>query len=461
MPDAPIESGYRTRRQRALERQSRRRARAVVLFTVLTAAGVAIWRLPQRAAPLPRETVSGPPTALPIARRDTIRKGEGVVAALMRAGLSRDVATDVLDASETRATARRDVPIALFADSATAPVREVEFQIADDRSIRVLRVGESEWTATERREVWRTDTVAVRGAFASTLVESLRSAGRGALSVRGRLEMAYALAEAFEYKLDVGRDLGAGDSVVAVVERRRTAFGAEKAGPLIAGSLFHDGAWLHAIRFTTPKGTAEYYDVEGRPMRTTFLAAPLEYRRMSSAFGLRLHPILGIFRRHPGIDFAAPSGTPVRAVGDGAVLKAGYSGGYGRVIELRHRDGMITRYGHLRSFASGIREGGVVTQGQVIGFVGSTGLSTGPHLHFETLVNGVSREPTRTLREASGVVLSGPALKAFAGTRDAVSGRLGIATPPAAGAAVRSGDVPAAPAPVLVAPPASGAGAPK
>ena len=273
----------------------------------------------------------------------------------MRAGLERRVATDVLNASETRATARRDIPVALFSDSASAPVREVELQIADDRSIRVLRISENAWTATERREVWRTDTVAVRGAFDGTLVESLRSAGRGAISVRGRLEMAYALAEAFEYKLDVGRDLRAGDSVVAVIERRRTAFGAEQVGPLIAGSLFHDGDWLHAIRFTTPKGTSEYYDVDGRPMRTTFLTAPLEYRRMSSAFGLRLHPILGIFRRHPGIDFAAPSGTPVRAVGDGAVLKAGYGGGYGRMIEVRHRDGMITRYGHLRGFATGLR----------------------------------------------------------------------------------------------------------
>ncbi len=426
----------------------------------MAAAGIAVWRLPNRSVPLPREAAGVRPTALPIARRDTIRKGEGVVAALMRAGLERRVATDVLNASETRATARRDIPVALFSDSASAPVREVELQIADDRSIRVLRISENAWTATERREVWRTDTVAVRGAFDGTLVESLRSAGRGAISVRGRLEMAYALAEAFEYKLDVGRDLRAGDSVVAVIERRRTAFGAEQVGPLIAGSLFHDGDWLHAIRFTTPKGTSEYYDVDGRPMRTTFLTAPLEYRRMSSAFGLRLHPILGIFRRHPGIDFAAPSGTPVRAVGDGAVLKAGYGGGYGRMIEVRHRDGMITRYGHLRGFATGLRDGQVVSQGQVIGFVGSTGLSTGPHLHFETLVNGVSREPTRTLREASGELLTGSTLKAFAGARDAISDRLGLARA-TAGATRGVGDGPVAPAPVIITQPATSVGTPK
>jgi hypothetical protein len=156
---------------------------------------------------------------------------------------------------------------------------------------------------------------------------------------------------------------------------------------------------------------------------------------MSSAFGLRVHPLLGTLRRHAGIDFAAPFGTPVRTVGDGAVIKAGYAGAFGKLVEIRHRDGMVTRYGHLRGFAASLRVGQVVTQGQVIGYVGSTGLSTGPHLHFETLVNGVSKEPTRTLREASGVELKGPALTAFAVTRDAVAARLGMVPVPTAAAA--------------------------
>lgn len=458
MPEAPIESGYRTRRQRALERQARRTARSVVLFLVLVAAGTAIWRLPSRPMPLQREAAGARSTALPVARRDTIRKGEGVVPALVRAGLPIGVATEVLDAAETKATARRDIPFSLFSDSIDAPVREVEFQIADDRSIRVIRLGENEWRATERRELWRVDTVAIRAAYAGTLVESMRTAGRGALGVRGRTEMAYSLAEAFEYKLDVGRDLVRGDSVVAVVERRRTAFGAEQVGPLIAGSIFHEAAWQVAIRFTTPRGTAEYYDVDGRPMRTTFLAAPLEYRRMSSAFGMRLHPILGIFRRHPGIDFAAPTGTPIRAVGDGAVIKAGFGGGYGRMIEIRHRDGMITRYGHLRGFAMGVREGLVVGQGQVIGFVGSTGLSTGPHLHFETLVNGVSTDPNRTLRNASGVLLTGDSRQSFAQLRNALAGRLGL---PRSGASVPAADSASLRRPVPTAQPATVVGTPK
>jgi murein DD-endopeptidase MepM/ murein hydrolase activator NlpD len=389
----------------------------------MVGAVVSIWGLPKRPAPLPRDTQPAGAPALPLSLRDTIRRGEGVVAALTRIGLTRSDAALVLEASETRATARRDIPIAFYADSANAPVREVEFQIADDRSIRVLRVSDTAWTAVERRELWKSDTVTLRGPVTGSLVESLRNAGRGSLSVRGRLEAAYAIAEAFEYKLDVGRDLVREDSVVAIVERRRTAFGAEQIGPLVAGALYHGGEWLRAIRFTLD-GRAEYFDEAGRPMRTSFLTAPVEFRRMSSAFGIRVHPILGTVRRHAGIDFAAPLGTPVRSVGDGAVIRAGFAGGFGKLIEIRHRDGMVTRYGHLRGFSPGIREGLVVTQGQVIGFVGSTGLSTGPHLHFETLVNGTSTEPTRTLRKASGVSVPATAQAAFAVSRDAVMQRL-------------------------------------
>jgi murein DD-endopeptidase MepM/ murein hydrolase activator NlpD len=460
MPSAPaVKDGYRTRRERALERQARRRARAIVFVTVVAGAVLAIWQLPKRVPPLPRQEVAQA-LALPVARRDTIRQGEGVVAALMRAGLPRDVAGAVLNASDTKPTAKRDIPISLFADSAPAPVREVEFQIAEDRSIRVIRGSDATWSATERRELWRTDTVAVRGVVTGSLVESLRSAGRGALSVRGRLEVAYALAEAFEYKLDVSRDLRRGDSVVAVVERRRTAFGGEQVGPLLAGGLRHERDWLRAIRFTTTDGGSAYYDAEGRPMRTTFLAAPLDYRRMSSVFGVRLHPLLGILRRHEGIDFAAPQGTPVRAVGDGAVIKAEYAGGFGKMIEIRHRDGLVTRYGHLSAFAGSLAEGQVVVQGQVIGFVGSTGLSTGPHLHFETLVNGASREPTRALRDASGVQLQGASLGAFAVARDAIAAHLGLART-ATAAATRSSDVAVPPTPVPVTSPGAGVGTAK
>lgn len=460
MADGSTEDAYQTRRVRALVRQTRRRARAVIFASVFAAAAVALWRLPSRPPAVPHVTVETR-AAQPVTHRDTIHRGDGVVAVLMKAGLSRGDAIGVLKASQLRATARRTIPVSIFADSAAAGIREVELQLADDRSLRIQRTGASRWTAVERRELWRIDTVTVRAAVLGSLVESLRHGGRGVISVGGRVEMAYAVAEAFEYKLDVGADLERGDSVVAIIERHRTAFGAERVGPLLAGALLHEGRWLRAIRFSTRGGSGEYYDVEGRPMRTTFLAAPLDFRRMSSLFGMRRHPLLGIRRRHDGIDYSAPLGTPVRTVGDGAVIKAAYEGGYGRVIEIRHRDGMVTRYGHLRGFAKSLRAGQVVTQGQVIGFVGSTGLSTGPHLHFETLVNGVSREPTRTLRNASGVVLTGPALAAFAGVRDAFAARLGLALPQPATAQRSGGQAPAAATPLDITQPGTSVGATK
>src|SRR5207244_6492256 len=116
-------------------------------------------------------------------------------------------------------------------------------------------------------------------------------------------------------------------------------------------------------------------------------------RRISSVFGGREHPILGGWRQHKGTDYAAAMGTPVRAIGDGVIVRAGWGNGYGKVLELRHRNGFVTRYGHLSRFASGIHPGTRVTIGQTIAFVGSTGLSTGPHLHFEVLVDGVQRDP--------------------------------------------------------------------
>src|SRR5690606_18907478 len=128
----------------------------------------------------------------------------------------------------------------------------------------------------------------------------------------------------------------------------------------------------------------------------------LEFRRISSVYGNRKHPVLKTFRKHTGIDYAANSGTPVRAIGDGTVIFAGWKGGYGRTIEIRHKNGMVTRYGHLSAISRGITPGKRVNISTTIGAVGMTGLATGPHLHFETLINGVHRDPRTALRDAGG-----------------------------------------------------------
>ena len=132
-------------------------------------------------------------------------------------------------------------------------------------------------------------------------------------------------------------------------------------------------------------------------MQAMFLRAPLEFRRVSSVFGMRRHPILGVRRAHTGTDYAASSGTPVRSIGEGVVVRAGRMGGYGNAIDVRHPNGFVSRYAHLRAFAKGVRAGSRVTIAQTIGYVGMTGLATAPHLHFEVLVKGTQRNPRTVL----------------------------------------------------------------
>src|SRR6185437_4069190 len=131
---------------------------------------------------------------------------------------------------------------------------------------------------------------------------------------------------------------------------------------------------IDAVRFNSESATGDYFDQTGKSMRAAFLRAPLEFRRISSVFGGREHPILGNWRMHKGTDYAADRGTPVRAIGDGVVLRAGWGNGYGNLLEIRHRNGFVTRYGHLSRFATGVHAGSHVSIGETVAYVGGTGL---------------------------------------------------------------------------------------
>lgn len=237
------------------------------------------------------------------------------------------------------------------------------------------------------------DTVLVRGFVRSTLHDAVYAAAARALPIPGRAELAWRLADVFEYRVDMSRDLVAGDEVRVLVERALRPDGSVYASDMLAARLTVDGSPVEAVRFRR----GAYVDRRGRSLRATFLRAPLNFRRVSSVFGMRYHPILGRWREHRGIDYAAQTGTPVRTVGDGVVIFAGWRGSYGNLVEVAHAGGMVTRYAHLRGYARGTRPGTRVRVGQTIGFVGSTGLSTGPHLHFEMLVNGRYTDPRHAL----------------------------------------------------------------
>src|SRR5262245_40634205 len=193
------------------------------------------------------------------------------------------------------------------------------------------------------------------------------------------------LAEVFTWDLDIEKDIHKGDSFKILYEERvRKGQESRAVVRILAAELVNAGQKLSAIYFERKKGQGNYYNLEGRSLARAFLRFPLEFTSITSHFTeSRFHPILKTNLAHPGIDFAAQRGTPVRAVGNGIIAEAGWNGAYGKAIDLRHDTTYMSRYAHLDSFATGIHPGVAVTKGQVIGYVGSTGRATGPHLHFE------------------------------------------------------------------------------
>lgn len=205
---------------------------------------------------------------------------------------------------------------------------------------------------------------------------------------------ALAVADIFAWDIDFVLDIQPGDEFFVTYEGVSQDGHYVRDGNVLAARFVNRGRSYEAVRYVDPDGKARYYTPDGHSLRRAFIRAPVEFTRISSGFNsARLHPILNRIRAHKGVDYAAPTGTPVHAAGDGRVSFVGRRGGYGNVIELDHAHGITTVYGHLSRFAAGLHRGESVRQGQVIGAVGMTGLATGPHLHYEYRVNGVHRDP--------------------------------------------------------------------
>jgi murein DD-endopeptidase MepM/ murein hydrolase activator NlpD len=206
--------------------------------------------------------------------------------------------------------------------------------------------------------------------------------------------VALKLANVFAWDIDFVLDIREGDRFTVAYEQIYQDGKYLRDGEVLAAEFVNSGKVYRAVRFVTDTGTAGYYTPEGLPMRKAFLRAPVEFTRVSSVFNPhRMHPILNRIRGHMGTDYAAPTGTPVHAAGDGRISFAGRHGGYGNAVVLAHSNSVSTLYGHMSRFARHIRVGTHVQQGDVIGYVGMTGLATGPHLHYEYLVNGVHKNP--------------------------------------------------------------------
>jgi murein DD-endopeptidase MepM/ murein hydrolase activator NlpD len=260
----------------------------------------------------------------------------------------------------------------------------------------IFHRGDAGWTAVVEPIAWTTESVRIEGAIDNSLYEALDAqVPDDQLDSPDRQRLAWDLADVYAWQVDFTRDIQPGDRFQVVFERLLSEDGEHRFGRVLASDLTMSGKSLTAFRFEVD-GRPAFYDTAGASLRRAFLRAPVQFRRISSSFArARFHPVLGITRRHEGTDYAAAPGTPVMAAGDGVVLRAGISGGYGNLVELRHRNGITTRYGHLRGFARGIRSGAHVTQGQTIGYVGSTGLASGPHLHYEFRVGAVAKDARR------------------------------------------------------------------
>lgn len=234
----------------------------------------------------------------------------------------------------------------------------------------------------------------VRQAYAHGVIQdSLFVAGRRAGMADGlTMDLAYIFGWDIDFALDVRR----GDRFTVIYEKIFQNGQFLRVGDILAAEFINRGRVYRAVRYTPASGRSDYYTPEGHSMRKAFLRSPLNFARISSRFSRgRLHPVLNRIRAHKGVDYAAPRGTPVWSTGDGKVSFRANKGGYGKTVIVNHGTRYSTLYAHLRGYAKGIRNGKRVKQGQVIGYVGTTGLSTGPHLHYEFRVNGTHRDPLR------------------------------------------------------------------
>lgn len=335
---------------------------------------------------------------------DTLRSGETLSQLLQRVRLAEDEARALLAELQEYQDPRRMRPgsvISYRRAYSDGSVREMAFKLDADRMLSMQRQGDS-WAGAIEEVPVRQDTTVLSGTVLTSLYSALMH-GEGDLPRAERERVADMLADRiFAWQVDFSRDLRRGDTFRILYERDVRPDGTARSGRVLAAQFSIADRDYEAYRLVNEDGGEDYFERNGQSLRRAFLRAPLQYRRISSSFSLnRFHPILQRSRPHYGIDYAASAGTPVRAVGDGVIVSAGRMGGYGNVVEIRHRNGYTTRYAHLRGFAKGISAGVRVKQEDVIGYVGMTGLATGPHLHYEFRRNGNPIDPN-SIQQLSG-----------------------------------------------------------
>jgi len=366
-------------------------------LTVLTAFGVApgtvqddvVRKWVEQDVPL-RDWMPAAPPAQQYVTQERVLRGDTVAAILDRLGVRDGKALDFLRADKVGSTIFRQL----------VPGRMVQAECGADGELLTLRYFANSSSLLEIRRTAEGFTSRQRAlsetprlVYKTATIDSSLFAATDGAGIPDAI--ALQLVRIFGTDIDFHVDLRKGDRFSLVYEMLYGSGELVGPGRVLEAQFVNDGHVYQAVLFHDDEGNDAYYSMDGTSLAKAFLRSPVEFSRISSGFGRRFHPIFKNWRAHTGVDFAAPEGTRVLASADGQVVSAGRLGGYGNAILIRHGGGITTLYGHLSRFASGIRAGTRVKQGEVIGFVGHTGWATGPHLHYEFRIAGVYQDPLR------------------------------------------------------------------
>lgn len=352
-------------------------------------------------------------------RRETVvlEQGSNLMATLTATGLERTVAynaiealRDVFNPRKLRAGQEFDLVYSAEAEDSIELLDELSFQPDPETIVSVSRTEEGYQASSDKVALTTSNNVA-----SGVIEQSLfLAAERNGVPLAVLMDMI----ELYSYEVDFQRDIQPGDNFEVMYQELKNDDGERvRYGDVLYASMTLSGNEVRLYSFTDKNGDTDFYNQKGESYRRALMRTPINGARLSSGYGQRKHPILGYTKMHKGIDFAAPRGTPIFAAGNGTIAKIGRNGGYGNYIMIRHNDSYDTAYAHMKGFAKGLKQGARVKQGDVIGYVGTTGRSTGPHLHYEILKNNVQVNPIK-IKMPSGKKLKGEELDTFLADAD-------------------------------------------
>lgn len=339
-----------------------------------------VVKIPAVSKPAPPHHV----TPKPIEIQGRFQRGDTIINALKRQGISHDHAYAFFNGVKPvydlrRICAGKKFTLLLTAEAGERTIQRFKYVIDEDQYLEVKRNRGTGAYDTGLVDIpYVTKEEFIKGEITLSLFSSIMNMGE-------KPELADIMASLYDYDIDFNRDLRQGDEFGLLVEKKYLEGRFVRYGNVLASSFTNKGKTIRIIRYTDPEGKTAYYHPDGRSVRKMFLRCPLPFMRVTSRYGNRRHPVKGFTARHLGVDLAAPTGTKVRSTSGGIVQTMAYNNIKGRHIHIRHKNGFVTHYYHLSRFKKGLKRGQRVEQGEVIGYVGTTGWSTGPHLHYGVL----------------------------------------------------------------------------